>query len=106
MDNPIDFYSDKKLYSTDNQQITVANIFFLFFLSLIPLFTQWVIVSHVALTPVIGYDIVYLMVSLFYIFTFRLVIEVSSPEDAKHLSERMRINVIIDHNNPGLHLLY
>ena len=73
-----------------NQKIIAANIFFLFFLSLIPLFTKWVIENQGSLIPVIGYDLVYLAVSFFYAFSFQLIMEESNDDEIKHLNERMK----------------
>lgn len=73
-----------------NQKIIAANIFFLFFLSLVPLFTKWVIENQGSLIPVIGYDLVYLAVSFFYAFSFRLIMEESNNDEIKHLNERMK----------------
>ena len=73
-----------------NQKIIVVNIFFLFFLSLIPLFTKWVIENQGSLIPVIGYDIVYLLVSFFYALTFRLIMEGSDHEEIKQISEKIK----------------
>ncbi len=73
-----------------NQKIIVVNIFFLFFLSLIPLFTKWVIENQGSLIPVIGYDIVYLLVSFFYAFTFRLIMEESDPEEIKQIAGKIK----------------
>ena len=73
-----------------NQKIIAVTIFYLFFLSLIPLFTKWVIENQGSLIPVIGYDIVYLMVSFFYMFTYRLIIEHSNHEELKQITENIR----------------
>lgn len=73
-----------------NQKIIGANIFFLFFLSLIPIFTKWVIENQGSLIPVIGYDIVYLLVSFFYVLTFRLIMEESDHEDIRQIAERFK----------------
>ena len=75
-----------------NHKIIVANIFYLFFLSLIPLFTKWVIEHQGSLIPVIGYDIVYLAVSFFYVLTFRLIIEESNHEEVKRIKEKIESN--------------
>ena len=64
-----------------NHKIITANIFFLFFLSLIPLFTKWVIENQGVLIPVIGYDVVYLFVSFFYILISHLIMEESGHVD-------------------------
>ena len=73
-----------------NQKIIAANIFFLFFLSLIPIFTKWVIENQGSLIPVVGYDIVYLAVSFFYLFSFRLIMEQSNNEEVRHITERIK----------------
>ncbi|MAX79813.1 MAG: hypothetical protein CL843_06535 [Crocinitomicaceae bacterium] len=70
-----------------NHKIIVANIFFLFFLSLIPLFTKWVIQNQGSLIPVIGYDVVYLIVSFIYLLMFRLVVKFGDEERVKHLND-------------------
>jgi len=73
-----------------NGKIVVANIFFLFFLSLIPLFTKWVIENQGSLIPVIGFDAVYLMVSFFYLLTFRLIMSSSKEQRMKEFAEMMK----------------
>lgn len=79
-----------------NQNIIVANIFFLFFLSLIPLFTKWVIENQGSLIPVIGFDTVYFLVSFFYILTFRLIMKQSEHHEFKLQPKKMR-----GRRNPG-----
>lgn len=66
-----------------NHKIIAANIFFLFFLSLIPLFTAWVITNQGSLLPVIGYDIIYLLSSFRFIMMFRLIMEESDIDEIK-----------------------
>ncbi|HKJ81896.1 MAG TPA: TMEM175 family protein [Ignavibacteriaceae bacterium] len=73
-----------------NQKIIAANIFFLFFLSLIPLFTKWVIQNQGILIPVIGYDVVYLLVSFFHVLIFRLVMSESEHEEIIHIKEKLK----------------
>lgn len=73
-----------------NQKIIASNIFFLFFLSLIPIFTKWVLQNQGSLIPVIGYDIVYVLVSLLYVFTFRLIIEESEHKSIKKINEKIK----------------
>lgn len=73
-----------------NHKIIAASIFFLFFLSLIPLFTKWVIENQGSLIPAIGYDIVYLTVSFFYVLTFRFIIEETDNEDIKQITETIK----------------
>lgn len=73
-----------------NSKIIASNIFFLFFLSLIPLFTKWVIENQGTLIPVIGYDIIYLLVSFFYALTFRLIITESNDQEIQQFREKIR----------------
>ncbi|MFV0396143.1 MAG: TMEM175 family protein [Coprobacillaceae bacterium] len=45
-----------------SNQVVWRNLLFLFFLSLIPLFTKWMIQHPSAILPALGYDIVYLLI--------------------------------------------
>jgi uncharacterized membrane protein len=71
-------------------KITAINMLFLFFLSLSPLFTKWVIENPGSLIPVIAYDIDYLLVSLLYALMFRLIVQQSNHNEIKQLSEQFR----------------
>jgi uncharacterized membrane protein len=73
-----------------NHKIIIANILFLFFLSLIPLFTKWVIENPGSLIPVIGYDVIYLAVSFFYVLTFRLIIEETDDKEILPIKEAIK----------------
>lgn len=56
-----------------DHRIVAANFLFLFFLSLIPLFTKWVIENPGELLPAAGYDILYLLVNFCYMMIVRLI---------------------------------
>ncbi len=75
------------LIKTATRRIVAANFMFLFFLSLIPLLTKWVIENPGMLLPVVGYDVVFLLVSLCYIFIFRLAMEESMREELERIRE-------------------
>jgi uncharacterized membrane protein len=68
-----------------NQKIVASNLLFLFFLSLIPLFTKWVIENPGSLIPVIGYDIIYIIVVVFQSVIFRIIISKTNNEEMKQL---------------------
>ncbi len=51
-----------------SSKIVWRNILYLFFLSLVPLFTKWVIQNPSQVIPAIGYDIVYILVAISYQF--------------------------------------
>jgi uncharacterized membrane protein len=59
------------------------NILFLFFLSLVPLFTKWVIENPNSVEPAVGYGIVFLCVNLCLDFMFisllPSIIQINSP---------------------------
>lgn len=61
------------------------NLLFLFFLSLIPIFTKWVMENPKRIIPVIGYDIVYLFVNLSYMLMFTNMMHNSKSEEIKLL---------------------
>ena len=73
-----------------NQKLVVINIFFLFFLSLIPLFTKWVLENQGELLPVIGYDIIFVITNYFNLYIYRMVLHSSSLESVKEVSERIQ----------------
>ncbi len=73
-----------------NQKLVVLNIIFLFFLSLIPLFTKWVIQNQGSLIPVIGYDIVFLITIYFSMYIFRLVMQSSSHKSVQKITEKIQ----------------
>jgi len=56
------------------------NLLFLFFLSLIPVLTKWVMENPNNITPAIGYDIAYLCVNLMYMLIFRMAVRGSDNE--------------------------
>lgn len=51
-----------------SNKVLYRNLLFLFFLSLMPLFTKWVIENPDRVAPAIGYNIVFLMVNFSYQF--------------------------------------
>ena len=63
------------------------NLLFLFFLSLIPVFTKWVIYSPNAIVTAIGYDVVYLCVNVISVFIFHSSIGSSKQEFLDHMKE-------------------
>jgi len=65
-------------------------LFFLFFLSLIPIFTKWVIENPGALIPAVGYDLVYILVSFCSVFIFHSVIRTRSREEVRAMREQRR----------------
>jgi len=66
-------------------KIVWRNLLFLFFLSLIPIFTKWVMENPDASTPAIGYDIVFLLVSVSYQLIWTSIIQEDESEHSKEL---------------------
>ncbi|MCL2462603.1 MAG: TMEM175 family protein [Defluviitaleaceae bacterium] len=66
------------------------NFAFLFFLSLIPIFTKWVIEHPGVLIPAIGYDVVFILVQLVTSMIFHLAIKTSEREEIKAMREKRR----------------
>lgn len=83
--------SHHRIFASVNQvtvQIVWSNLFFLFFLSLIPIFTKWVIENPGKLIPAIGYDLVFILVNLCFMLIFRAVIK--SSENARGMVEQRK----------------
>ncbi|MCL2493037.1 MAG: TMEM175 family protein [Clostridiales bacterium] len=72
-------------------KIVWSNLFYLFFLSLIPILTKWVIENPGALLPAIGYDVIYVLVNLCYMLIFRMII--SGNYNIKKIREKRREEV-------------
>lgn len=68
-------------------RLIAYNLVFLFFLSLIPILTKWVMENPGVMIPVICYDIAYLLTSLSYMFIFNYVIRNSSDEEIVRMRE-------------------
>ena len=54
------------------------------------MFTIWVIENQGTLIPVIGYDVIYVFVSFFYVLTFRLIMEENGHEDIKQTRKEIK----------------
>jgi uncharacterized membrane protein len=63
----------ENIYEVTNK-IIWRNMLFLFFLSLMPIFTKWVIENLDQVIPAIGYDIVFLLVNISYQFIWNGII--------------------------------
>lgn len=64
------------------------NIIYLFFLSLMPLLTKWIIENPGQVVPAVGYDIVYLMVSISFHLLQNCIVKESSHEFAEEIKKR------------------
>lgn len=72
-----------------SNRVVWINIIFLFFLSLVPLFTKWVIQNPNAVVPAVGYAIVFLCVNLCVSFMFLLIIPIKLFEHKYNLYPRI-----------------
>ena len=68
-------------------KVTWINLLFLFFLSLIPIFTKWVMENPSNIIPAVGYNVVYLFVNLSYLLIFEYIICNSEHEGIKKVRE-------------------
>ena len=68
-------------------KVTWVNLLFLFFLSLIPIFTKWVMENPSNIIPAVGYNVVYLFVNLSYLLIFEYIICNSEHEGIKKVRE-------------------
>ena len=66
------------------------NFSFLFFLSLIPIFTKWVIEHPGVLIPAIGYDVIFILVQFCSSLIFHLVASTSEREEIKSMREKRK----------------
>ncbi|MBK1810913.1 DUF1211 domain-containing protein [Clostridium sp. YIM B02505] len=76
-------------------RVVWINIIFLFFLSLVPLFTKWVIQNPNAVAPAVGYAIVFLCVNFSMTFMFLLIIPTTLFEHKYKLYSRIFIMPVI-----------
>lgn len=87
------FWSGHNLIFKYIDRVTIkifwANLLYLFFLSLIPIFTKWVIENPGKLIPAISYDVVFLLVNLCYILIFRTVSH-DHTEDLQVIREHLK----------------
>lgn len=81
-----------------NTKLLVFNLLFLFFLSLIPIFTKWVMFNPGEHTPVIGYALVYLLTVFSYMLMLRIIISESSDEKIIKMREQHAKNRILRKN--------
>lgn len=73
-----------------SNKIVWRNILYLFFLSLMPLFTKWVIQNPGEVVPAIAYDLVFLFVNMSYQFMFDCVAKENSDAEFFKRIEKMR----------------
>jgi len=69
-------------------RLVIYNILFLFFLSLTPIFTEWVIAHHGHIIPAIAYDILFILVNLCNSFMFHHVIATTDNPEIKNMRQR------------------
>ena len=67
-------------------KVVWRNLIYLFFLSLIPFFTKWIMENPGQIIPTVGYDIIFFLVTLSFDFMQRTVIKESSDERLKKYS--------------------
>ncbi len=68
-----------------------VNLLYLFFLSLIPILTNWVLQYPDEIVPVICYDIVYLLVNISYAFIFKYIIKTSHHRSVRAMRRLRQI---------------
>ncbi|MDF2942197.1 MAG: Integral rane protein [Herbinix sp.] len=73
-----------------SNKIIWRNFLFLFFLSLIPIFTKWVMQNPDEIVPIIGYDLLYLLVNISYKFIWSGIIHEKGNEDIKNEIDQMK----------------
>ena len=83
-------------------KVTWTNLLFLFFLSLIPIFTKWVMENPENIIPSLCYNITYLFVNLSYLFIFDYIIHNSEHEGIKRIRGK---RTKAQKNNSALRLL-
>ncbi len=67
-----------------------VNLLYLFFLSLIPILTNWVLQYPDEIVPVICYDIVYLLVNISYVIIFKYIIKTSNHKSVRAMRRLRR----------------
>ena len=67
-------------------KIIWCNHSFLFFLALLPIFTKWIIINPSEVIPLIGYDIVFLLVNLVFLIMAKEVYKQTVDNRLKKLS--------------------
>ncbi|GFZ33431.1 DUF1211 domain-containing membrane protein [Clostridium zeae] len=78
-----------------SNRVVWINIIFLFFLSLVPLFTKWVIQNPNAVAPAVGYAIVFLCVNLCMSSMFLFIVPIKIFEHKSRLYLRIFIMPVI-----------
>lgn len=73
-----------------SNKIVWRNLLFLFFLSLIPIFTKWVMQNPDEVVPAIGYDIVYLFVNISYLMIWHSMIHENGYEERRKEMENLQ----------------
>jgi uncharacterized membrane protein len=74
--------------SVSNQMVW-RTLIFLFLLSLVPIFTKWVMQNPDEPVPAIGYDVVFLLVNGSYLFIWSSVVHQRGNEEKRREFERM-----------------
>lgn len=70
-----------------NGKVLWRNILYLFFVSLVPVFTKWIIENPSQVIPALGYDVVFCMVYLTYHSMQHIVISQTENEKIKEINE-------------------
>lgn len=70
------------------------NMLFLFFLSLIPFFTKWLIQNPAAVMPAVCYSVVYMLVTLSEQLIFRCAFDDIGSEEKTHFRDAGRFSAI------------
>jgi uncharacterized membrane protein len=75
-----------------SNRVLWKNLLFLFFLALIPIFTKWVILHSNEIVPVIGYDIVFLLVNISFFLLWSEAVQAGGgrkmPQDGRPFVSR------------------
>ncbi len=71
-------------------RIMWRNLLFLFFLSLIPIFAKWVMLNPGQVAPALGYDIIFLLVNISYLFIWHSIIHDNGEEERYKVIKELR----------------
>ena len=71
-------------------KVVTYNLAFLFFLSLIPIFTRWVMENPGVMVPAIAYDLAYVLSSLCSVLIFRAALDTETREKMVKMRERQK----------------
>lgn len=84
-----------------SSKIIWRNFLYLFFLSLMPIFTKWVMQNPDEVVPAIGYDIVFFLVNISFQFMRNCVIKENDNDEMKKKIEKWKAEIKF----PWLHVV-